>query len=226
MAEKEKTATDGEGEATNTTEATTETEPKVRKDIVPPQYRKQYAELGGNNGDFIAAELSAMMESGGIDSLNTVKAENDIAKGTWSGLNNGQQRMNLSNRLRAAFLRGETIKIAGKEFNINALNDEFGGVKPLDEKNVDKFLSFISMPTTKRNRDAIVRVFHTLPEKARLRAEREETAEKNKAEKAAKKEAEKAKKDAAAKEAKEGADKPAKAKGKAKADKEPATAEA
>jgi hypothetical protein len=181
--------TDGTTE-TGTTTATEEA-PKVRKDIVPPEYRKRYAELGGTCGDFIAAEISAMMESGGIDSLNTVKVENDIPKAKWSGLNNGQQRMNLSNTLRAAFLRGETIKIAGKEHNLNALRDEFGKLDPVDAKSTAKFLEFCSMPTTDRNIAAIKRVFHDLPEKGRLRAEREANREKAKADKAAAAEAKK-----------------------------------
>lgn len=210
--------TDTGTENTAATDATAE--PKVRKDIVPPQYRKHYAELGGNNGDFIAAELSAMMESGGIDSLNTVKTENGLPTSKWSGLNNGQQRMNLSNMLRASFLRGETIRISGKEYNLNALRDEFGNLDATNEASIGKFLEFVSMPNTDRNRAAITRVFHTLPEKARLRAEREDQREKDKVAKAERKKAD-AEAKAKAAEAKaaetpaEGADKP-KGKGRGK----------
>lgn len=170
-------------------EEATEAVTTVRKDIVPPQYRKLYQELGGNCGDFIAAELSATMEKGGVEALNAIKGENTIPVGSWSGLNNGQQRMNLSNRLRAAFLRGETITIQGKQYNIETQREEFGKLDPLNGEQVDKFLEFITMQKTDRNRKAIVRVFHDLPEKGRLRAEREENAAKNKAEKAAAKEA-------------------------------------
>lgn len=199
MAEAE-TIENGEGETTadetknsNTVEETTTSgeagEPTVRKDIVPPQYRKLYQELGGNCGDFIAAELSATMEKGGVEALNSIKGENNINAGAWSGLNNGQQRMNLSNRLRAAFLRGETITIQGKQYNIETQREEFGKLDPLNGEQVDKFLEFITMQKTDRNRKAIVRVFHDLPEKGRLRAEREEKAAQAKVDKAAAKEA-------------------------------------
>jgi len=208
MAEDKGTKTEGNAKANEA-----EAEPKVRKDIVPPEYRKRYQELGGTCGDFIAAELTSMMDSGGIDSLNTVKAENSIPKERWSSLNHGQQRMNLSNTLRASFLRGETIKIAGKEYNLNAMRDEFGNLDPTDRKSQGKFLEFVQMPNTDRNAKAIQRVFHDLPEKARLRAEREDQREKAKAEKEAKK---KADAEAKAKAKADKADKPAKGKGKGK----------
>lgn len=195
------------------TDGDTETEVKVRKDIVPPQYRKLYQELGGNCGDFIAAELTSLITTGGVDALNTVKAENGVPAGKWGTLNNGQQRMNLSNILRAKFLRGETISIGGKQYNINDLADEFGKFDAEDEEAADKFLSFASMPTTDRNRKSLVRLFVTLPAQATARAKREEEAaakKAEKAEKAAAKEAEKqAKAEAAAAEgASEGEAKP------------------
>lgn len=172
-------------------------EATVRKDIVPPQYRKKYQELGGTCGDFIATELSAMVESGGVDSLNAVKAENNIPAARWSGLNNGQQRMNLSNTLRAAFLRGEPIRIQGKEYSLHTLKEEFGDLDAANEKQVGKFLEFVSMPNDDRNRRAIKRVFHDLPQKATERAKREE----ERAAKAKAKEDEKAAKAAAKEEA-------------------------
>lgn len=195
------TVTQIEGEAgtqdsDNATDAaTTETEPKVRKDIVPPQYRKLYQELGGNCGDFIAAELTSLITTGGVDSLNAVKTENGIPVARWSSLNNGQQRMNLSNILRAKFLRGETILIGGKQYNVNDMRDEFGGLDVDSDEQMDKFLQFSSMPVTERNRKALVRLYKTLPEQATKRAKREQEAEERKAEKArkaAEKEAEKA----------------------------------
>jgi hypothetical protein len=198
LAEDTKAPTPATGSASKTTGTTTDDGPKLKKDIVPAEYRKRYAETGGGCGDFIAAELTSMMESGGIDSLNTVKGENNIPSAKWSGLNNGQQRMNLSNTLRASFLRGETITIAGKQHNLTALRDEFGNLDPVDRKSVDKFLNFIQMPVNDRNAAAIKRVFHDLPEKARQRAEREDQREKAKQEKEAKKAADaKAKQDAA-----------------------------
>lgn len=174
------------------------------KDIVPSKYRDQYAANKGTCGDFIATELSAVME-GGVDMLKGVKKANGIAEAAWAGLNNGQQRMNVSNALRAAYLRGEEIDILGKKFALKTHMEEFDGGKNFDGSNpsqVKKFLAFIGMPENTRNERAIKKFFHDDPQKARERAEREAKAEQNKAEKeAAKKKAaeEKAAADAAKK---------------------------
>ena len=208
-----------------------ETEVKVRKDIVPGKYREQYKALGGNCGDFIAAELSAVVENNGMGGLANIKAENNIPAGKWGALDNGQQRMNLSNTLRAAFLRGEVITILGKQYDIEALHKEYGETGEFDvvvEAQADDFLRFISMPVTDRNRKALIRQFKTLPEKAFNAAKRKEDAEQKKAEKAEAKEkaaaekaekAEKAKAEKAAKEAEgdaaaDGAEKPKRSRGK------------
>lgn len=188
---------DNAGEQTEQAEATessTESSTEFRKDIVPAKYRQMYKELGGNCGDFIASELSALVENGGLDSLNSVKTENNIPVGRWGALNNGQQRMNLSNCLRAAFLRGETITIVGKQYNLHTLHEEYGAFDAENVDQADDFLRFLNMPTTDRNRAALVRIFVTLPAKATATAKRKEEAEAKKAEKAkAKEEADKAK---------------------------------
>lgn len=167
-----------------------EVEVKVRKDIVPPQYRERYQANGGNNGDFIANELTASMTSGGTDSLNAVKAENNVPPNLWNTLNNGQQRMNLSNRLRASYLRGETITIAGKQYNLDAQQDEFGDLDATNESTLGKFIAFVGLTDNDRTRRALKTYFHDRPEKARLKAEREAERE----QKAKDREAEKAKK--------------------------------
>lgn len=154
------------------------------KDIVPSKYRDQYAANKGTCGDFIASELSAVME-GGIDMLKGVKKANGIAESAWAGLNNGQQRMNVSNALRAAYLRGEEIDILGKKFSFKTHMEEYGDTKfdGSNEASVRKFLAFISMPENTRNMRAIKKFFHDDPQKARERAEREDKAAKAKAEK-------------------------------------------
>lgn len=171
------------------------------KDIVPSKYRDQYAANKGTCGDFIATELSAVME-GGVDMLKGVKKDNGIAEAAWAGLNNGQQRMNVSNALRAAYLRGEEISILGKKFALKTHMEEFDGGKNFDGSNpaqVKKFLAFIGMPENTRNERAIKKFFHDDPQKARERAEREDKAAKAKAEKEAAKAKAAADKEAAAK---------------------------
>lgn len=196
---------------------------KVSKDIVPATYRDRYAANKGTCGDFIAAELSAIMESNGVESLKQIKRENGVAEAAWSSLNNGQQRMNVSNALRTAYLRGLPIKIMGKEFSLETHREDYNDPKfdASSEAQIKKFLGFIDMPDNTRNVRAIKKVFHDDPEKALRKAKSLEEADakreakaKEKAAAAAEKEAkkaEKAKADAAKESAKPAvkADKPA-----------------
>lgn len=165
-----------------------------RKDVVPPQYRQAYAATGGTNGDFIAEELTAVTKDGGQASLNAVKKENDVPTERWSSLNNGMQRMNLANTLRARFMRGEEITIGGKRFDLRAQMEEFGTVKADNEGQINKFLKFIGINQTDRMRRAIVALLTPKPDRAAEKAKRDEERAKAKADKAAAKEAEKAEK--------------------------------
>ena len=191
--------TNAGAEASGDAEAT----PKVVKDIVPAKYRDQYAANKGTCGDFIALELQAIMESDGIDSLALIKAENGIPAVKWSTLNNGQQRMNVSNALRAAFLRGEVIKIRGKEHSLDARMDEFTtdpkSFNGDDPAQVRQFLAFLDMPENTRNTGAIRNYFFVNPKKALDKAKRVEEAE-------AKKKAKEAEKAAKAAKAKDGSE--------------------
>ena len=156
------------------------------KDIVPAKYRDAYAANKGTCGDFIATELSAIME-GGVDMLKGVKTANGIDEKAWASLNNGQQRMNVSNALRAAYLRGDEVDFLGKKFSLKTHLEEFGD-KNFDASNpasVKKFLAFISMPENTRNERAIKKYFHGDPAKALATAERLDKAAKTKAEKEA-----------------------------------------
>lgn len=186
------------------------------KDIVPATYRDRYAANKGTCGDFIANELTAIMEQNGIDSLKQIKKQNGIAESAWSGLNNGQQRMNVSNALRTEYLRGNSINIMGKEFSLETHREDYNDPKfdASNESHVRKFLGFIDMPDNTRNVRAIKKVFHDDPLKALEKAKREEAAEAKRAEKAAAKKAsdeakEKEKADKAVKAEKESADKSA-----------------
>lgn len=182
------------------------------KDVVPAEYREKYAANNGTCGDFIATELSAMAKDGGIASLNAVKAENGIPAGKWADLNNGMQRMNLANTLRASYLRGEMIKIGGKEHSIGKALVEFEGEgddrEPLkydDPKELGKFIKMVDLQDTDRTRAALIRTMSPKPEKKPTKTAEERAAEKaakdkaredEKAKKAEERAADKAKKDA------------------------------
>jgi hypothetical protein len=200
------------------------------KDVVPAQYREKYAAGNGTCGDFIATEISSLTKEGGVPSLNAIKTENGIPDTRWAGFNNGMQRMNLANTLRASFLRGEVIRIGGREYSLAAALIEFNeGNEPMDPTNdVDMagFIKTIDVQDTERTRNAIRRAFGPNPEEAKAKkaaekAEAKAKAEADKAEKKAAAEAvkmeAKAKAEADKAEKKAAADK-AKAEAKAKAD--------
>lgn len=97
------------------------------KDVVPSHYREKYRATGGGCGDFIATRLSKIAQEG-VMALNTVKRENGIDEDKWSSSNAGMVRMNLANTLRARYLKGETIKILGREYNVLHQVEDFNGV--------------------------------------------------------------------------------------------------
>jgi hypothetical protein len=197
-----------------------------RRDVVPPQYRARYQETGGNNGDFIADELSAVTKDGGIATLTAIKKENGIEENRWAGMNNGMIRMNLANVLRGRFLRGETIYIVGKEFSLSAMIAEYG--KPITHESTDAqisaFVRFARLTDTERTvkavRSALTPKRDVAAEReARAKAKAEEKAKKD-AERAAEKEAKQKEREAQA--AKRAEEKKAAAEAKAKAAEEAA----
>lgn len=115
-----------------------------KKDVVPSEYRDRYKATGGTNGDFIATALSKVAGDG-VEALSSVKRENGIDKDRWSGFNPGMQRMNLANVLRGSFLKGETIKILGKEYNAKQLADDFNGEVKDDDKVLAKLADYLGL---------------------------------------------------------------------------------
>lgn len=81
--------------------------------VVPPEFRKEYAAHGGNNGDDIAALLKDA-------DLGAVATANGIDLNRWAGKNHGMVRMNLGNVLRGMVRRGEKVTIGGKSVKVAA----------------------------------------------------------------------------------------------------------
>lgn len=149
-----------------------------KKDVVPTAYREKYKETGGTNGDFIATALSKIGENG-IDSLNQVKAENGIEAARWSTFNHGMQRMNLANVLRGQYLKGGTIKLLGREYNIKHQSEDFNGTVTDDAKVLDRLAGFLELNVSDRTRAALQKLFFPAAPKGK-------TAEQRAADKAAK----------------------------------------
>jgi len=97
------------------------------KSIVPKNYKELYGKAG-NCGDELAAALKEAVahDAGkdgktpkGIDEkkMAAVAKANSIDMGRWSGLNIGQQRMNLGNVLRNRLKRGEFVQVGDDKWN-------------------------------------------------------------------------------------------------------------
>lgn len=187
-------------------------EAKVKKDVVPSQYRDKYKTTGGTCGDFIAEGLSKVAKDG-VEALGTVKAENGIPAAKWAGMNPGMQRMNLANTLRATYLRGETVKILGREYNARHQAEDFNGEITNDKTVLTRLAGVLDLQQNDRTVDALSKLFFPPENKSVIaKAKREEEREAKRAAKEAEK-AEKAKARDEAKAAKE-AEKAEKAKQK------------
>lgn len=163
----------------------------AKKDVVPSKYREQYKKTGGNCGDFIASELSRITSDSGPESLGPVKTENGIEAKRWSSFNVGMQRMNLANSLRAKYLRGETIKILGKEYNVlHQIQDYTGKYKDDDTKSIGKVAEFLDLQTNDRTIKALMKTLFSEERKAAKEAEKQKKKEEREKEKAAKAKAE------------------------------------
>lgn len=88
--------------------------------VVPSSFKAKYAENGGNNGDELASVLASTTTGANgldLDALHAVMAQNGIEPTRWAHLNNGQQRMNVSNVLRGKVRRGERVTIGTTSWN-------------------------------------------------------------------------------------------------------------
>lgn len=179
---------------------------KEKKDVVPSAYRAKYKETGGTCGDFIAEGLTKVTKDGGLDS---VKAENGIDAARWGGFNVGMQRMNLANTLRARFLKGETVKILGREYNAKHQAEDFNGTVANSPAVLLKLAEHLGLQANEKTAATLGKLFFppapkgpTAEERAAAKAAKSEESAKLKADNLAKRDAAKAEKTAAADKAK------------------------
>lgn len=100
------------------------TEANPAKSLVPVRFKKAYSEHNDTNGSALSLALKAATTTTNKDGREVLdtKALAAIAKthgidySAYAHLNNGQQRMNVGNRLRGLVKAGKAVKIAGKEF--------------------------------------------------------------------------------------------------------------
>lgn len=176
-----------------------ETETVEKKDVVPSEYRDRYKETGGTCGDFIATNLQKIAKDG-IESLNSVKAENGIEAARWAGFNHGMQRMNLANVLRGSYLKGNTIKLLGKEYNAKHQAEDYTGKIENNPKALTALARFLDLQDNERTVAAVAKLFFppapkgkTAEERAAEKAEKDAAKAADKALKAAIADAKKAK---------------------------------
>ena len=97
---------------------------KVRRSIVPMRFKERYAKHGGTCGDDMALELKAAKtmlnadkrETLDLAALKAIAAENGIDTAKYEGMNNGQWRMNIGNKLRGALKGGKDVTIGKRTF--------------------------------------------------------------------------------------------------------------
>lgn len=100
------------------------TDDNPAKSIVPVRFKQAYAAHNDTNGSPLSLalkEATTTTNKDGREVLDT-KALAAIAKAhgidfsAYAHLNNGQQRMNVGNKLRGLVKQGKAVKIGGKEF--------------------------------------------------------------------------------------------------------------
>lgn len=100
------------------------TERNPAKSIVPPSFKARYAEHNDSNGDRVALALAAFVHGVNADGrpatdlvkLRQVAKDNGIDYSRYEGLNVGQQRMNVGNRLRGILKAGKPVVIGKQRF--------------------------------------------------------------------------------------------------------------
>lgn len=132
-------------------------------DKVKADYRDKYRANNGTCGDFIARRLQEIAEDGS-DSLDYVKAENGIESSRWKHLNPGMQRMNFANVLRSRFLKGETIRFLGREFDARAMvESDFNGEPADDDYTMSRVAVFLDLQDNDRTVSALRSLFFPRP---------------------------------------------------------------
>lgn len=97
------------------------TEGNPAKSIVPVRFKAKYAEHGGDCGDALAGAVRAFIYTRNDDgrevlnmaNLYKLAEANDIDPTAYKKLNNGQQSMNIRNRLRGLLKAGKKVVIPG-----------------------------------------------------------------------------------------------------------------
>lgn len=103
------------------TEVTT---PPRRRSIVPAKYKANYAKHNNTCGDDIALELKAATTKQDPDGRDVLDVEtlwaiakaNELDVTKYVSLNNGQKRMNVSNKLRGLLKAGKDVVIGKRTF--------------------------------------------------------------------------------------------------------------
>lgn len=123
--------------ATDNAEAAQTAPVRTTRSIVRLAYKRKYGALQGC-GDDIGTELTAAVTVAvgrqvtcDVAKLNAVGRANGIdVQGLYGHLNVGQQRMNVGNRLRAAFKRGERVVIGSRTWNEDGTAPAAATVRP------------------------------------------------------------------------------------------------
>lgn len=96
----------------------------VKRSIVPMRFKAKYKEHGGTCGDDMALELKAATttrnadkrEALDVEALWAIAKANAIDVSKYVGLNNGQKRMNVGNKLRGKLANGDDVVIGKRRF--------------------------------------------------------------------------------------------------------------
>ena len=85
---------------------------KVRRSSVPMRVKERYAKHGGTT-TMLNADKRETLD---LAALKAIAAENGIDTAKYEGMNNGQWRMNIGNKLRGALKGGKDVTIGKRTF--------------------------------------------------------------------------------------------------------------
>lgn len=100
------------------------TEANPAKSIVPVKFKEKYADHDGSCGDKLAYSVKSFLETKNADGrtvlsmerLAELASDNGIDFGKYKHLNNGQQSMNVRNRLRGLLKAGKKVRVGKQVF--------------------------------------------------------------------------------------------------------------